>query len=74
VADAAFDSLVDHVRADLGPAASIADVRERTSAMWSLAHGLSTLLIEGPLENKVGPIGDRRAFIRAIARHSHRST
>lgn len=72
VADAAFDALVDHVRADLGKAGSIQDVRERATAMWSLAHGLSMLVIEGPLEEKVGPISNRREFIRAIGRHSQR--
>jgi hypothetical protein len=38
--------------------------------MWSLAHGLATLCIEGPLEKKIGPIADRRAFIRAVGRQS----
>ena len=50
--------------------ASIGEIRARATAMWSLAHGLATLLIEGPLEHKVGPITDRRAFIRSIARQS----
>ena len=70
VADATFDVLVDHVRAELGPRASIKDIRARTTAMWSLAHGLATLVIEGPLEEKVGAITNRRAFIRSVARHS----
>ena len=69
-ADAAFDMLVDHVRGSLGDGASISEIRARATAMWSLAHGLATLLIEGPLEHKVGPITDRRAFIRSIARQS----
>lgn len=69
-ADATFDELVDYVREALGPKASIKDIRARTTAMWSLAFGLSTLFIEGPLEEKVGPIGNRRAFIRSVARQS----
>ena len=69
-ADAAFDMLVDHVRGSLGDGASISEIRARATAMWSLAHGLAMLLIEGPLEHKVGPITDRRAFIRSIARQS----
>ena len=70
VADATFDVLVDHVRAELGPCASIKDIRARTTAMWSLAHGLATLVIEGPLEEKVGTITNRRAFIRSVALQS----
>ena len=70
VADATFDFLVDHIRTELGPRASIKDIRSRTTAMWSIAHGLATLVIEGPLEEKVGAITNRRAFIRSVARHS----
>ncbi len=70
VADATFDVLVDHVRAELGPRASIKDIKSRTTAMWSLAHGLATLVIEGPLENKVGAITNRRAFLRSVALQS----
>jgi len=70
VADASFDVLVDFVLADLGPRASIEDIRARATAMWSLAHGLSTLLIDGPLENKIGQVRNRRAFIRAVATQS----
>jgi AcrR family transcriptional regulator len=67
VADASFDVLVDHVRAELGPTASIDDIRARAASMWSLAHGLATLMIDGPLEDKIGPITDRRALIHAVA-------
>lgn len=70
VADASFDVLVDFVRVELGPRASIEDIRARATAMWSLAHGLSTLLIDGPLENKIGQVRNRRAFIRAVATQS----
>lgn len=70
VADSTFDLLLDHVRAELGPKASIKDIRARTTAMWSLAHGLATLVIEGPLEIKVGPVTNRKAFIRSVARQS----
>ena len=70
VADATFDVLLDQVRAELGPKASIKDIRARTTAKWALAHGLATLMIEGPLEIKVGPVTNRRAFIRSVARHS----
>ena len=66
----AFDTLVDFVRSDLEPGASIDDVRARATAMWSLAHGLATLLIDGPLEHRIGPVAERRRFIRAVAHQS----
>lgn len=74
VADASFDVLVDLVRDVLGPKASISDIRARATAMWALAHGLATLLIDGPLENKIGRIGSRRALIRAVAEQSGMAT
>lgn len=70
VADASFDVLVDLVRDVLGPKASVNDIRARATAMWALAHGLATLLIDGPLENKIGRIGSRRALVRAVAEQS----
>lgn len=70
VADESFDVLVDHVEGVLGPKASVEQIRDRVVAMWSLAHGLATLLIDGPLEHKVGGISDRRALIRAVAQNS----
>jgi AcrR family transcriptional regulator len=73
VADASFDVLVDHVRAELGPKASIDDIRARAASMWSLAHGLATLMIDGPLEDKIGPIADRRALIHTVAIQSRLS-
>ena len=74
VADASFDVLVDLARDVLGPKASISDIRARATAMWALAHGLATLLIDGPLENKIGRIGSRRALIRAVAEQSGMAT
>lgn len=70
VADASFDVLVDHVREVLGPKAPLKDIRARAAAMWSLAHGLSTLLIDGPLEAKIGSVSSRRALIRAVSEQS----
>lgn len=70
VADESFDVLVDHVEQVLGPRATVDGIRDRVVTMWSIAHGLATLLIEGPLEDKVGPIVDRRALIRAVASQS----
>ena len=70
VADESFDVLVSHVGNLLGAGASVADIRDRVVTMWSLAHGLASLLIDGPLEVKVGGLTDRDALIRAVARHS----
>lgn len=69
-AERAFDLLVGFVRHHLGPGTSDDDVRARATAMWSLAHGLATLLIDGPLEDKFGAVVDLRAFIRAVGRQS----
>jgi AcrR family transcriptional regulator len=74
VADASFDVLVDFVRAELGPRAAIDDIRAKATAMWSLAHGLATLLIDGPLEPKIGPVKNRRTLIRAVAQQSGLTT
>lgn len=68
--DRSFGILVDLVREILGPQASIDDIRARTTAMWALAHGLATLLIDGPLENMVGPMKDRHALVRSVAAQS----
>ena len=67
VADTSFDVLVDHVKGVLGPRASVDQIRERVVTMWSIAHGLATLLIDGPLELKVGRVSDRQALVRAVA-------
>ncbi len=67
VADESFDVLLEFVQGDLGPLAAVNTIRDRVVTMWSLAHGLATLLIDGPLEHKVGAISDRHALIRAVA-------
>lgn len=66
IAEEAFGILVAHAEGILGPKASVDDIRARAAAMWSLAHGLATLLIDGPLESKIGLVPDRRAFVRAV--------
>jgi len=67
VAAESFDVLIAHVERSLGPRASVDAVRDRATAMWAIAHGLATLLIDGPLESKVGPVADRHALVRAVA-------
>jgi hypothetical protein len=36
--------------------------------MWSVGHGLATLLLDGPLELKLEGIDDMNAFIHRVAR------
>ena len=67
VAGESYDVLVEEVRRELGPDASDDDVRHRVVAMWSLAHGLATLLIDGPLEEELGHVADRQALVRSVA-------
>lgn len=66
-ADAAFDTLIDAVSEILGDGASIDEIRIQATAMWSAAHGLATLLVDGPLEQKIGKVADRRALVRGVA-------
>ncbi|MFM8650029.1 MAG: TetR/AcrR family transcriptional regulator [Actinomycetota bacterium] len=70
IADGSFDVLVDFVRETLGPKASIDDIRARATAMWALAHGLATLLIDGPLDDTIGPVKNWRALVRSVAAQS----
>jgi len=35
--------------------------------MWSVAHGLATLLIDGPLEKKLGGIKDENSLVKQVA-------
>jgi AcrR family transcriptional regulator len=66
-ADEAFDTLLFAVSEILGSSASIDEIRVQATAMWSVAHGLATLLIDGPLEHKIGKVSDRRALVRSVA-------
>ena len=69
-ADDAFATLLDAVSEVLGESASIDEIRVQATAMWSLAHGLATLIIDGPLEKKIGKVSDRRALVRSVARRA----
>ena len=69
-ADDAFETLVHAVEELLGPNASVNDVRVQATLMWSMAHGLATLLIDGPLEHKIGKVSDRRALVRSVAQRA----
>lgn len=66
-ADRAFAVLVDEVNSLLGPLASDESVRAQASYMWSVAHGLATLLIDGPLDKKLGGIDDVQRLVHQVA-------
>ena len=69
-ADDAFATLLAAVSEMLGDSASVDEIRIQATAMWSLAHGLATLIIDGPLEKKIGKVSDRRALVRSVARRA----
>ena len=69
-ADDAFATLLAAVSEMVGDSASIDEIRVQATAMWSLAHGLATLIIDGPLENKIGKVSDRRALVRSVAQRA----
>ena len=69
-ADDAFATLLAAVSEMVGDSASIEEIRVQATAMWSLAHGLATLIIDGPLENKIGKVSDRRALVRSVAQRA----
>ena len=69
-ADAAFETLLTLVAEVLGEGASVDEIRVMATTLWSLAHGLATLLIDGPLGATVGVALDPREFVRAVARQA----
>ena len=69
-ADDAFATLLEAVSEMVGDSASIDEIRVQATAMWSLAHGLATLIIDGPLENKIGKVSDRLALVRSVAQRA----
>ncbi|MFM8452213.1 MAG: TetR/AcrR family transcriptional regulator [Acidimicrobiaceae bacterium] len=69
-ADDAFATLLDAVSEMVGDSASLDEIRVQATAMWSLAHGLATLIIDGPLETKIGRVSDRRALVRSVAQRA----
>ena len=69
-ADDAFATLLEAVSEMVGDSASIDEIRVQATAMWSLAHGLATLIIDGPLENKIGKVSDRRSLVRSVAQRA----
>ena len=67
-ANRAFDILVDEVKLLLGEGADNDMIKTQTAYMWSVGHGLATLLLDGPLELKLEGIDDMNAFIHQVSR------
>jgi AcrR family transcriptional regulator len=67
-ADRAFSLLLEEVTAALGNGASDDDIKTHTAFLWSVGHGLATLLLDGPLEKKLEGIADVNALIQRVAR------
>jgi AcrR family transcriptional regulator len=67
-ADASFDALIDAVQTIVGAQSSVDEIRIVATTMWSAAHGLATLLIDGPLEMKIGASSNRKKLIRAVGK------
>ena len=67
-ADRAFSLLLEEVTAALGNGASDDDIKTHTAFLWSVGHGLATLLLDGPLEIKLEGIADVNALIQRVAR------
>jgi AcrR family transcriptional regulator len=65
-ADEAFEVLRRMVAEVLGDGVDDEHVLLRAATMWSLAHGLSNLLIDGSMESKVPRSGSRAEFVRAV--------
>ncbi|MEY3358369.1 MAG: hypothetical protein RIR87_1428 [Actinomycetota bacterium] len=72
-ADRAFGVLADFVTHELGESATLEEIRLTTTYMWSVAHGLATLLLDGPLEKKIGEIADVDEFVMNLARLATRA-
>lgn len=66
-ADRAFNALRNQVVASLGIAFSDDEVNAQTTYMWSVAHGLATLLLDGPLLKKLGSISSIEMLIKNVA-------
>ena len=67
-ADRAFNALRNEVTAILGEDSHEDEANAHTAYMWSVAHGLATLLLDGPLEKKLEGIADVNVLIAHVAR------
>ncbi|NBW92315.1 MAG: TetR/AcrR family transcriptional regulator [Actinobacteria bacterium] len=67
-ADRAFEILLDEAKSILGSDTTQEQAKLQATYMWSVAHGLATLLLDGPLENKIGVQKDVGTFVRQVVR------
>jgi AcrR family transcriptional regulator len=65
-ADSAFDELRLMVARITGPTIDPNNAFTFATMLWSLAHGLATLVIDGPLPNKIPPGIDLEDQIQAV--------
>ena len=65
-ADRAFNALRNEVVVILGQDAHDDVANAHTAYMWSVAHGLATLLLDGPLEKKLGGIADVNTLVTQV--------
>ena len=65
-ADSAFDELRLMISRITGPDIDPNTAFTFAAMLWSLAHGLATLVIDGPLANKVPPGTDLESQIQAV--------
>ena len=65
-ADSAFEELRLMVSRITGPGTDPNKEFTFATMLWSLAHGLATLVIDGPLPNKVPPGTDLESQIQAV--------
>lgn len=67
-ADRAFNALRNEVNVILGEDSNEDEANAHTAYMWSVAHGLATLLLDGPLLKKLDSVADINSLIRNVAR------
>ena len=67
-ADRAFNALRNEVAVILGEDSNEDEANAHTAYMWSVAHGLATLLLDGPLLKKLDSVADINSLIRNVAR------
>jgi len=65
-ADSAFDELRLMVERITGPSIDPTNAFTFAAMLWSLSHGLATLVIDGPLPNKIPPGTTLEAQIQAV--------
>jgi AcrR family transcriptional regulator len=66
-ADRAFNALRNEVIVILGQDAHDDVANAHTAYMWSVAHGLATLLLDGPLLKKLSSVADVNALVTQVA-------